>query len=32
MFLILLVVTLENVLANTFYKEAPAAKKAAAAA
>ena len=27
MFLILMVVTLENVLANTFYKEAPAAKK-----
>jgi hypothetical protein len=30
MFLILLVVTLENVLANTFYKEAPAGKMAAA--
>ena len=32
MFLILMVVTLENVLANTFYKEAPAAKKTAAVA
>ncbi len=32
MFLILMVVTLENVLANTFYKETPAAKKTAAAA
>ena len=32
MFLILLVVTLENILANTFYKEVPPAKKAAAAA
>ena len=32
MFFILLVVTLENILANTFYKEAPAAKKAVAAA
>ena len=29
MFLILMIVTLENILANTFYKEAPAAKKAA---
>ena len=27
MFLILMVVTLENVLANTFYKEAPAARR-----
>jgi hypothetical protein len=32
MFLILMIVTLENLLANTFYKEAPAAKKTAAAA
>lgn len=32
MFLILLIVTLENVLANTFYKEAPAAKTKTAAA
>jgi hypothetical protein len=32
MFLILLIVTLENVLANTFYKEAPGAQKTAAAA
>ena len=32
MFLILMIVTLENVLANTFYKEAPAAKKTAATA
>ena len=31
MFLILIVVTLESILANTFYKEAPAARKAAAA-
>jgi hypothetical protein len=30
MFLILIVVTLENILANTFYKETPAAKAAAA--
>ena len=32
MFLILMIVTLENILANTFYKEAPSGKKAAAAA
>jgi hypothetical protein len=32
MFLILIVVSLENVLANTFYKEAPKAKPAGAAA
>jgi hypothetical protein len=32
MFLILLIVTLENILANTFYKEAPAAKAKVAAA
>jgi hypothetical protein len=32
MFLILMIVTLENVLANTFYKEAPSAKKTAATA
>jgi hypothetical protein len=32
MFLILIVVTLENVVANTFYKEAPRAKMAGAAA
>jgi hypothetical protein len=32
MFLILMIVTLENILANTFYKEAPAAKKTAAVA
>ena len=32
MFLILMIVTLENFLANTFYKEAPAAKTKAAAA
>jgi hypothetical protein len=32
MFLILMIVTMENILANTFYKEAPSAKKAAAVA
>ncbi len=32
MFLILTIVTLENILANTFYKEAPSGKKTAAAA
>jgi hypothetical protein len=32
MFLILMIVTLENFLANTFYKEAPGAKKAPATA
>ena len=32
MFLILMIVTLESILANTFYKEAPAAKKAPAVA
>jgi Aerotolerance regulator N-terminal len=32
MFMILTIVTLENILANTFYKEAPGAKKAGAAA
>jgi hypothetical protein len=32
MFLILMIVTLENILANTFYKEAPAGRKAAASA
>ena len=32
MFLILMIVTLENFLANTFYKEASAAKTTAAAA
>ena len=32
MFLILMIVTLENFLANTFYKEPPSAKKSAAAA
>ncbi len=32
MFLILIVVTLENILANTFYKEAPADKTKVAAA
>jgi hypothetical protein len=31
MFLILIVVTLENILANTFYKESPPANKATAA-
>jgi Aerotolerance regulator N-terminal len=32
MFLILMIVTLENILANTFYKEPPSAKKTAATA